>query len=105
MRADPNQAVVGGLVLLWAFGGLVRTYRSIVSSLGRFGTMLHFMSPFKWSMELQVRATSWLIAGFSSTPLTRVLDSLHGQVISEMRTYDTPLWPTNRIFAAYSYDP
>ena len=53
MNAD--LAAVGALVLLWAFGGMVQTYSSIIDSLGRFGMLLNYVSPFKWSMELQVR--------------------------------------------------
>ena len=52
MNAD--LVVVGALVLLWAFGGMVQTYSSIINSLGQFGMLLNYISPFKWSMELQV---------------------------------------------------
>ena len=52
MNAD--LVAVGALVLLWAFGGMVQTYSSIIKSLGRFGMLLNYVSPFKWSMELQV---------------------------------------------------
>ena len=77
MSADPNQAAVGGLVLLWAFGGVVRTYRTIVNSLGRFGMLLHFMSPFKWSLELQVRATSLLLIATLNAPRSGYLGDAH----------------------------
>jgi hypothetical protein len=51
---NSDLAVVGALVLLWALGGMVQTYRSIIENLGFIGMLLNYISPFKWSMELQV---------------------------------------------------
>mmetsp|Transcript_30790 Transcript_30790/g.42142 ORF Transcript_30790/g.42142 Transcript_30790/m.42142 type:complete len:927 (-) Transcript_30790:291-3071(-) len=76
MNADLT--AVGALVLLWAFGGMVQTYSSIIDSLGQFGMLLNYISPFKWSMELQI--------------------------LLEMRTYEAPLWPIDKVFKQYSYD-
>ena len=55
---NTDLAVVGVLVLFWAFGGLLTPYNSIKSSLGEFGLLVNMISPFKWSMELQVKLVS-----------------------------------------------
>ena len=101
MNAD--LVVVGALVLLWAFGGMVQTYSSIINSLGQFGMLLNYISPFKWSMELQVCV--WIetrtVRFFEQYPQ---LTAWNDQILLEMRTYDAPLWPTEKVYKVYSYD-
>ena len=49
---------VGALVVLWTVGGLVQKYASIKKNLGGFGILMNTISPFRWSMELQVCTTT-----------------------------------------------
>ena len=53
-----SRSVMAGamLVILWAMGGLQLTYQQIMHTLSYFGAILNYISPFKWSSELQVNA-------------------------------------------------
>jgi len=70
--------IVGSLVMMWAFGGLIQNYKSIAKTLGNVGLFLNMISPFKWSMELQI--------------------------IVEMDTYASPAWPTKSVYDFYTFD-
>jgi hypothetical protein len=45
----------GLLVVLWCFGGVSPSYTFIVARLNVLGILLNACSPFKWSLEMQVR--------------------------------------------------